>query len=123
MKKVLIIDDDEALLLLLQNELTEAGLTVHATADGPDGIRIFREVGFDLVLLDLGLPSLNGIEVLRELRKIDSEAKVIIVSAYNSDRFKAEASEAGAVGFIDKPIHLEELFELVQSNLQGCRFS
>ena len=82
MAKVLVIDDDEMHLMLMGNILENAGYNVSSTADGPQGIAMYKEHRADLVLLDLGLPSMNGIEVLREIRAADAESKVIVVTGY-----------------------------------------
>src|SRR5512135_914731 len=115
MSKILIIDDDEVLLTLLQNLLKDEGYAILATADGPRGIALYKEQHPDLVLLDLGLPSLNGLEVLREIHALDNEARIIIVTGYGSAETVEVASRSGASDFINKPFDPRKLVERVKA--------
>ena len=119
MHKILIIDDDEVQLRLQRILLTKEGYTVLATADGPQGITIFKKNRLDLVLLDLGLPSMSGIEVLKEIRRIDNKAKVILVTGYPSVESSVLAMQSGAWDYIQKPINVHMLLKKVQLALQG----
>ena len=114
MPKILIIDDDEVLLHLLQNLLKDQGYEILATADGPRGIDLYKEQQPDLVLLDLGLPSLNGLEVLREIHEFDDKARVIIVTGYGSRDTADVASRSGASGFFQKPFDFEVLLHRIR---------
>lgn len=119
MHKILIIDDDEVQLQLQRTILMNEGYTVHATADGPQGITIFKKNRLDLVLLDVGLPSMSGIEVLKEIRRIDNKAKVILITGYPSVESSVVAMQLGAWDYIQKPVNVQLLLEKINSALHS----
>jgi DNA-binding NtrC family response regulator len=118
MNRILIIDDDEVLLSLLSMVLTEGGYNVLSTADGPQGLALYEKYRPAIVLLDLGLPSMSGIEVLREIRQIDDKARVIVVTGYGSVESAVMAMRFGAVDYIQKPVEAEVLLTKVQEALK-----
>jgi DNA-binding response OmpR family regulator len=122
MKTILMIEDDEVQLALQRSILMDAGYKLFATADGPQGITIYQNHKIDLVLLDLGLASMSGLEVLRELRRIDETAKVIVITGYPSVESSVIAMKYGAIDYIQKPIdvkgwlaRIRSIFEDVES--------
>lgn len=117
MSSILIVDDDEVQLRLQRILLMKEGYTVFTTADGPQGITIFKKNHIDLVLLDLGLPSMSGIEVLKEIRRIDNKAKVIVVTGYPSVESTVLAMQCGAWDYIQKPVDVELLLKKIDSAL------
>lgn len=119
MPKVLVIDDDELQLTLMRSLLIEEGYTVASTADGPHGINIFRQERPDLVLLDLGLPSMHGISVLKAIREIDPEAKVIVMTGYGSRESADDAKKNGALDFVEKTIEQHIFLEKIRSAIGG----
>lgn len=116
-RRVLLIDDDEMLLNTLQELLHREGYQVLSTADGPQGITIYKERHPDLVLLDLGLPSMNGLEVLRKIREIDAEAKVIVITGNDSKEAAEVALRSGALTYLIKPVDPGPLLKFFKSNL------
>lgn len=112
-KTVLIIDDDELFLMTMRNVLEDAGYRVLSTADGPQGVQIYMEQKPDLVLLDLGLPSMSGIDVLRQVKNSDARSKVVIVTGYAADESLKEVSRLGAVDFIEKSTDTETLLRKI----------
>lgn len=114
MPKVLIIDDDELLLSLMQNILHGEGYTILSTADGPRGIAIYKEEHPDIVVLDLGLPSMNGLEVLRKIKSFDENARVIVVTGYGSAESVEVAYRSGAWDFVQKPFDNAEFLNLLK---------
>jgi DNA-binding response OmpR family regulator len=117
MNKVLIIDDDEVLLSLLSHTLGEEGYDVVSTADGPQGILLYKKHQPALVLLDLGLPTISGIEVLREIREFDDKAKVIVVTGYGSVESAVVAIRYGAWDYIQKPVDIDVLLDKMRAAL------
>ena len=118
MSKILIVDDDEMQLRMLRLLFAQEGYDVLATADGPQGITIFKEQRPDLVLLDIGLPSVSGIEVLTKMREIDSAAKVIIITGYVSIESAVLAMRSGALDYVRKPVDVKELLKKIESALR-----
>jgi DNA-binding NtrC family response regulator len=117
MHKILIIDDDEVLLKLLSRALMEAGYSVLSTADGPRGIALYRDCQPELVLLDLGLPTMSGIEVLQELRRLNNKAKVIVITGYGSVESAVVAIRHGAWDYVQKPIDADALLGKMETAL------
>ena len=117
MHNILIIEDDEVQLRLQRILLMEEGYTVHSTADGPQGITIFKANPIDLVLLDLGLPTMSGIEVLKEIRNIDNKAKVIVVTGYPSVESIVIAMQHGAWDYVQKPVDVKLLLRKINTAL------
>lgn len=109
MSKILIIEDDEMILNALITYLSDKGYTTLATADGPRGILVFQAERPDVVILDLGLPSLDGRDVLKQILNIDQNAKVIITTGYGSQTIADEAIKIGAFAFVTKPFDIDYL--------------
>ena len=119
MNRILIIEDDEVQLRLERIILQEEGYTVHSTADGPQGITIFKKNPIDLVLLDLGLPSMSGIEVLKELRRYNPKAKIIVVTGYPSIESTVVAMQNGAWDYMQKPVDVKVLLKKISTALSA----
>jgi len=114
LKKILIIDDDQMMLSALTTLLEGEEFAIRTATDGESGIRIFREERPDSVLLDLRLPSKNGIEVMKEIRHINPQAKVIIITGYPTSEVRKEALDNGAVYFYEKSKDVGELLQAVK---------
>jgi CheY-like chemotaxis protein len=117
MKKVLVIDDDEMALMMTRRVLEDAGYEVKSTADGPQGIRLYEEHRPDAVLLDLGLPSMSGLDVLRAIRDFDTRARIIVFTGYMSAEFENQASRYGALFYVEKSAGPELLLSRVHQAL------
>ena len=117
MNKALVIDDDEMDLELLRLLLTKEGYEVLTTADGPQGVLLYKEHRPAFVFLDLGLPSMSGIEVLKEIRAQDPRAKVILITGYGSVKSAVEAMKHGALDFIEKTWDAGEMLYKIQNIL------
>ena len=121
MQKVLLIDNDEMSLMAVEQALENQGYRVLSTADGPAGVALYREQHPDLVLLDIGLPSMSGTDVLREIRTYDPKARIIVVTAYSSLENRLLALRYGACDFMEKPVTTEELLRRILTTLQTVR--
>jgi len=119
MAKILIIDDDELILNALSNLLHHAGHTLFITADGPRSIDLYFEHMPDVVILDVGLPTTSGLDVLENIRQINPEAKVIMISGYTTAKAIAEAKQKGAFAFLEKPFEIKTLINLITSIVQS----
>lgn len=120
MAKILIIDDDELILNALSNLLHHAGHVLFITADGPRSIDLYRQNEPDVVILDVGLPTTSGLDVLTSIREINPEAKVIMISGYTTAKAIAEAKEKGAYAFLEKPFEIKTLINLITSLVQSA---
>ena len=117
MQSILIIDDDEVQLRLQQSIIMERGYEVYSTADGPQGVMLYKAQRPDLVLLDIGLPSLSGIEVLKQIRQFDKNARVIVITGYASVESAVTAIRFGAWDYVRKPFEVEGLLKKIESAL------
>jgi two-component system KDP operon response regulator KdpE len=106
--KVLVVDDDPALLKALRIGLRARGDEVTAAHTGEEAVTHVALEGPDLVILDLGLPDLDGIEVCRRIREF-SQVPIVVLSAYGDERRKVEALDSGADDFVTKPFGMAEL--------------
>lgn len=115
MKKsnVLVIDDDPSMLELARFHLIDSGYLVETASTGREGIEKVSGDTFDLVLTDLNLPDIDGIEIVRQLKTASPDLEIIMVSGYGSVTKAVEATKAGAFFFVEKPVEFEELLVLV----------
>src|SRR5580658_3334477 len=108
MTKVLVVDDDPSLLKALRIGLTARGDEVIVAHSGAEAINQVALAGPDLVILDLGLPDLDGLEVCRRVREF-SDVPIVVLSAYGDEHRKVEALDSGADDFVTKPFGMAEL--------------
>lgn len=114
---ILVIDDDEFMLTTTCDLLNLGGFKTIPTADGPQGIELYRQRKPAAVLLDLGLPSMDGLQVLKQIRQIDPAAKVIVITGYASEAAAQAARAIGAAGFITKPFERNDLIRNIETVL------
>lgn len=107
-QKVLVVDDEQAIRRFLRTSLTAHGYGVHEAASGEDAIIKAINIQPDLIILDLGLPGISGIEVTRRLREW-TDTPILILSVQDQDTDKIEALDAGADDFLTKPFSVGEL--------------
>jgi len=120
MEKILIVEDDEAVLNFENLELSHEGYTTVIAKDGREAIEIFNKENPDLIILDIMLPELNGIEVLRRIRKT-SNVPVILVTAKNETYDKVNGLNTGADDYISKPFAIEELLARISAVLRRLK--
>ncbi len=118
MQTILIIDDDEAALETMSDALSNQGYEIVSISDGEKALDMIQKRMFDVVLTDLKMPDVDGMEVLTAARDMDSEAQVIMITAYGSVNKAVEAMSAGAATFIEKPVDLAELREKVKKAME-----
>lgn len=118
---VLIIDDEHEIRESLQTLLEFEGYQVETAADGAHGLSTLAEHPFDLVLLDLALPDRNGIELLSEIRAVDPQISVIMITAYGTVEDAVRAMQAGATNFLQKPWDNEKLLADVRATVARHR--
>ena len=121
MYKVLIVEDEEDLAMGLKRGLRKNGYEVEWTGEGRDGLALALAEDYGCVLLDLNLPGLDGLDLLRRLRAEKPQQKVLILSARGSVGDKVKGLDLGADDYLVKPFHFEELLARIR-NLTGRRF-
>jgi len=107
-KKILVVDDSTSNTLLLQNFLEDEGFDIQVANSGKEAIKVVPQFEPDLILLDLMMPGLNGIDVMKS---ISSQIPVIMISANKDPKLVAEAQEAGIKSYIQKPIDFDEILQ------------
>lgn len=112
-KPVLIVDDEKNIRLTLSQSLEALELETDTAVNGEEALAKLQEKDFGLILLDLKMPGMDGMEVLRQVREIRPDIHIIIITAYGTIESSVEAMKLGAVDFIQKPFAPEEIRELV----------
>ncbi len=107
--RILLVEDEQALREQLVRQLSDRGYSVDAAADGEEGLFLGREYPVDLAIIDIGLPKLSGIELIKALRKAGKELPILILTARGNWQDKVEGLGAGADDYLVKPFHFEEL--------------
>ncbi|MBO5523908.1 MAG: response regulator transcription factor [Roseburia sp.] len=113
--RLLVIEDEPALCQSIAEGLRLDGYEVDACRDGAEGFELCRMENYDLILLDLNLPGMDGMEILRRLRAEDTETCVLILSARGQIKDKVGGLDAGANDYLTKPFHFEELEARIRS--------
>jgi two-component system, OmpR family, response regulator PhoP len=116
--RVLVVEDEAALRETLKTRLTEAGFTVDVAQDGEEGLFAGREYPLDVAIIDLGLPKLAGLEVIRRLRAANKGFPILILTARDNWQDKVEGLQAGADDYVAKPFHFEEVLARLQALLR-----
>ena len=117
MERILIVEDEEKLARFLELELRHEGYAVEKAFDGRSGLTLAEEGGFDLILLDVMLPQLSGLELLRRLRRT-SQTPVIMLTARDAVMDKVTGLDMGADDYITKPFEIEELLARIRVALR-----
>jgi two-component system NtrC family response regulator len=110
--RILVVDDDESLRRVTQVQLEQAGFSTQTAADGNEALAALQKAPAQLVITDLKMPGMSGLELLRRIRADYPEVVVVVITAYGTVESAVEAMRAGAYDYITKPVHPEEL-ELV----------
>jgi len=117
--RVLVVDDDPKIVHVLVHALRAQRYDVLGALTARDGLRLISTSRPDLVLLDLTLPGMSGIELLRSIRSIDPNMRVIVVTGNTDPGVAREALELGAYAYVDKPFDIDYLMRVVSVALQA----
>ncbi|CUU01952.1 Response regulator receiver domain-containing protein [Candidatus Thermokryptus mobilis] len=115
--RVLVVDDEEALRYLLSTELAAEGYEVETAGDGDEAIEAIKQKDYDVVLLDIKMPRVDGFEVLKFIKQNKPEIKVIMLTAYADVKNAIEALKLGASDFVSKPYDLEDILTSINRAL------
>ena len=116
--RVLVVEDEAALRETLKTRLIEANFTVDVAQDGEEGLFAGMEYPLDVAIIDLGLPKLAGLEVIRRLRAARKAYPILILTARDNWQDKVEGLQAGADDYVPKPFHFEEVLARLQALLR-----
>jgi DNA-binding NtrC family response regulator len=113
--KVLIVDDEERFRTTMCKLLTVRGVEAAMAASGKEAIEKLRQNPYDVIILDIRMPEMGGVQVLSEIRKIDPDAEVIIMTGYASVDTAKEIMKLGAYDYVLKPYAVDELMEKIEA--------
>jgi DNA-binding NtrC family response regulator len=111
---ILVVDDEESLRTVLSSELINEGYEVRTAADGDDAIVEMGNVDFDLVLLDIKMPRMNGFEVLKHIKENHPRSKVVMLTGFADLKNAIESKKLGADDFVSKPYDLVDLLTTIE---------
>ena len=111
---VLLVDDEEHFLDALSFRLEARGLKVNTAANGEEALEKIDRQKYDLVIIDMAMPGLNGIETMKRIKAIQSDAKIIILTGQPSFKNGIEAMKLGACDFLEKPVDIETMTRIME---------
>ena len=117
-KSILIVEDEKILRISLADALKEEGYIVLAVADGEEAISAINQGAFSLIITDIRLPDISGMEILRQSLQISPSVPVIMMTAYGNIKDAVESMRVGAFDYITKPFDLDEMFVTVNTALE-----
>src|SRR4051812_26703351 len=112
--RILVVDDEPSVREFFEILLTKEGYEVVAASDGVEALRMIREQSLDLVISDLQMKNGDGMILLKEAKKLQSETPVIMITAYATTDSAVEAMKAGAFDYLSKPFKIEEIKVIIQ---------
>ncbi|MBI3599391.1 MAG: UDP-3-O-[3-hydroxymyristoyl] N-acetylglucosamine deacetylase, partial [Nitrospinae bacterium] len=118
---ILIVDDEENILSSLEGILTDEGFSILKAKDGAEALKMIKSGNPDLVLLDIWIPGLDGIQTLKAIKKIRADLNVIMMSGHGTIETAVRATKLGAFDFIEKPLSLESVISTVRSALEHAK--
>ena len=118
--RILVVDDESQLIRVLRTGLKSRGYDIRSAADGLAGLELFVDWRPDLVITDLAMPNVDGLEFCRRLREI-SQVPIIVLSAKGEEKTKVEALDLGADDFVTKPFGIDELLARVRASLRRAK--
>ncbi len=112
--KVLLVDDEEDFVRVLAQRLEVRGLEVFTANRGPQAIEMVGQQGFDIVVLDLSMPGMDGLETLKKIKENDPDTEIVMLSGKGTMRTGIDAIKYGAQDFLEKPVDLSVLLEKIE---------
>jgi len=119
--KVLVVEDEVKVSNFIMRGLEEEGYTVEAAEDGKKGLELIRSKAYDIVLLDLMIPELDGLEVLKEMRRDEIETPVLIITAKSTKEDVIKGLDTGSDDYLTKPFSFDELLARIRALLRRSR--
>src|SRR5438552_1116735 len=119
--KILLIEDDPGIVMTLRRVLSEEGHEVEVETGGDNGLLRAREGAFDVVITDMKLPGMSGLDLVRELHRVQPRLPIILITAHGTTETAIEATKAGAYDYLLKPFEIPELIELVEKAVGSRR--
>ena len=117
-KKILIVDDDQDICETLSDILDEEGYDVVTASDGQEALEKIRQGSFNLVITDIKMPIMDGMALLKEIEKSHTDIEVIVITSYGNEGQQVEAARLGAYEYLNKPLNLDQLKNIIVRALQ-----
>jgi DNA-binding response OmpR family regulator len=122
MTKILIVEDDEGIVGFLRRGLEAEGFVVDVAADGEEALQLCRDLDYKLIILDVMLPALDGLEVCRGLRRLMTQSLILMLTARDSVQDKIEGLRSGADDYLTKPFAIDELLARIHALLRRAPY-
>ncbi len=119
--RILVIDDEDSMCNFMEIMLAKQGFAVNATTSPPEGIELVRNENYDLVIADLNMPEMTGIDVLKEVRSFKAEQEFVVMTAFASVDTAIEALKEGAADYITKPFKVDEIMLVIEKSINRRR--
>jgi DNA-binding response OmpR family regulator len=116
---ILIVEDDEEMRSLLKEFLEEEGFETECASNGSDALREIVKKPFDLIVTDIEMPGLTGLDILPEMKKLRPEVSIIVMTSFANEEVHRRSLEKGASGYLEKPIHIKKLKALIHEMLSA----
>jgi heterodisulfide reductase subunit A len=117
MKQILVVDDEAIVRESIRDWLKDAGYQVSVAESGEEALKMIQKQNFGVMILDLRLPGINGIDVLKKAKTLKPDIKSIVITAYPTMLTQEEATKLGAIDYLVKPIFPDKLEELIRDTL------
>jgi two-component system nitrogen regulation response regulator NtrX len=121
MGSILIVDDDESFATALGRIINELGHRSVWAVDGQEGLTTFADGDFDVVIADLKMPRMNGVEFIREIKRLDKNSVIMVITGYADMQSAVETLTLGAYDYIEKPVEIEKLQAALERGLEKKR--
>lgn len=121
MGHILIVDDDDSFAESMSRIISELGHSSVRAADGSEGLVRFNDGEFDLIVADLKMPRMNGVEFIREVKRIDRNAVILVITGYADMQSTVESLTLGAYDYIEKPVGIEKFRACLERGLENKR--
>ena len=121
MSRILIVDDEDDLREMLAETVRSLGHEVESGADGEEGLRLYKQQEFDLVITDLKMPKMDGLTLLREVKLLRPDAVVLMITAYPTIDSAVQAIKLGAYDYVTKPFKIEQIEVVVRRAVEKKR--
>ncbi len=112
--KILLVDDEEEFINVLTQRLEVRGLKVTSATRGQDAVDLIGNQSFDIIVLDLAMPGMDGLETLKKIKEKDADAEIVMLSGQGSIKSGVEAMKLGAEDFLEKPVDLNDLLKRIE---------
>lgn len=114
--EILLVEDDTDLRSVIEKSLKRHAKAVYSTGEGKKALKIFKDKAPHVIIADIDLPKMNGLDFLKEVRTIDPRISIIIITAYGTENNLTESYDLGVCSILKKPIDLDELFMIILAN-------